>query len=255
LGEITKAVLKSIETGGKHWLILDEINRGDPAEYLDPLLGGISLDSPYVEHRYMFPNRVDSMGRVPIPPGFRIIGTMNTLDRDSLYGFSTALSRRLTQVPVLTPPASAEFTVLEERALKPVFEKCLPHLRYEEHRTRLRVPDLAHSILRATNAIRSLGDERAGWAFRHCSVGTGVVINVAKVACRRLFDRPPENEPLDPTLVAGAVDVAFATEYLGKLSIEGSDFFEALLEAVFTRNHFPGCHDLLAKSIRRQKAF
>ncbi|GHO49641.1 AAA family ATPase [Ktedonospora formicarum] len=80
-----------------HWLIIDEFNRApiDSAlgEALTALGNGESLLVP-----------IDGTSvRVPLPKDFRIIGTLNSFDRNYLNQISEALKRRFAFIEVLPP--------------------------------------------------------------------------------------------------------------------------------------------------------
>lgn len=80
-----------------HWLIIDEFNRApiDAAlgEALTALGNGEALQVP-----------IDGMPvRLPLPKDFRIIGTLNSFDRNYLNQISEALKRRFAFIEVLPP--------------------------------------------------------------------------------------------------------------------------------------------------------
>lgn len=100
-----------------HWLVIDEFNRApiDIAlgEALTSLGGNetlrISVDSGSVE--------------LPLPKDFRIIGTLNSFDRNYLNQISEALKRRFSFIEVLPPSRvlrDAEQAIVLYKALKSI---------------------------------------------------------------------------------------------------------------------------------------
>ncbi|MDQ2995746.1 MAG: EVE domain-containing protein, partial [Chloroflexota bacterium] len=100
------------------WLVIDEFTRApvDAAfgSLLTTLSGGdsalLAVPTPSGEQR-----------DVPVPPDFRIIGTLNSFDRHFLNQISEALKRRFDFIDVLPPPpqyAEAEQGIAAKRALR-----------------------------------------------------------------------------------------------------------------------------------------
>ena len=110
------------------WLVIDELNRANIDKALGPLFSVLSGDS--VELPYERTNRVqveyvdsetdadtltaiaDTEDRFPVTPAWRLIGTMNTFDKTSLYELSYAFMRRFTFIHVGVP----ELTVGTQQA-------------------------------------------------------------------------------------------------------------------------------------------
>jgi MoxR-like ATPase len=105
--------VESVRTG--RWLVIDELNRAD----IDKAFG--ELFTLFSGNRVRLPFRVESKPIVLLPPGssvdeelehpiflmqdWRMIGTMNTFDKASLFQLSYAFMRRFAfvEVPVPTP--------------------------------------------------------------------------------------------------------------------------------------------------------
>jgi 5-methylcytosine-specific restriction protein B len=90
-----KACVKAREAGGKKVILLiDEINRGNPARIFGELL-------TYIEHDYR--NETFTLpvsGReTSVPPNLLILGTMNPFDR-SIYEIDQALLRRFDYIDI-----------------------------------------------------------------------------------------------------------------------------------------------------------
>ncbi|MGC9316375.1 MAG: AAA family ATPase, partial [bacterium] len=96
------------------WLIIDEINRADIDKAFGALFSALTGDSiklPY-EHENC---SIEVIGRIEgddtiiedhhfvIHPDWRIVATMNTYDKTSLYEMSYAFMRRLAFIPVEIP--------------------------------------------------------------------------------------------------------------------------------------------------------
>ena len=121
LGVITEAIVACLnriaeqvfDNAGSQgvWLVLDEMNRanmdaafGQAFTALDPRHPEVSL--PFFE---------EARRRLTVPKRFRIIGTMNTYDKNFLFRLSYALTRRFALIPVDVPPNDDEEARKEER--------------------------------------------------------------------------------------------------------------------------------------------
>ena len=121
LGVITEAIVaclnriaeQAFDNAGSQgvWLVLDEMNRanmdaafGQAFTALDPRHPEVSL--PFFE---------EARRRLTVPKRFRIIGTMNTYDKNFLFRLSYALTRRFALIPVDVPPNDDEEARKEER--------------------------------------------------------------------------------------------------------------------------------------------
>ena len=101
------------------WLLVDELNRADVDRAfgeLLTLLAGAAVDTPFIDHR----GRAVSLGfdrehAYFVAPSFRVIATMNTWDRSSLFRLSYALLRRFAVVTV-DPPDETTFHALIDHA-------------------------------------------------------------------------------------------------------------------------------------------
>lgn len=109
------------------WLILDELNRADIDRAFGPLLtvlAGAAVDLPTVTVDGR-PLRIepahergglDADGAVyRVGRHWRIIGTMNTLDRAALFSFSLAFARRFAFVLAPAPDSAATVALVRER--------------------------------------------------------------------------------------------------------------------------------------------
>ncbi len=101
-------------TNVNEWLIIDEINRADIDKAFGPLfsvLAGDEVTLPYemkdknqiVIKPEMKVNSDIQRNEFVVPNDWRIIGTMNTIDKSSLFEMSYAFMRRFAFIPVGVP--------------------------------------------------------------------------------------------------------------------------------------------------------
>jgi MoxR-like ATPase len=106
-------VLRSFES--ESWLVVDELNRADADKAVGPFMGVLagsvaSQGFPFevdVEGQ-LYPVRIlssairsqDAPGDFGVPDGWRLIGTMNTYDKNSLFRLSYAFMRRFAFIYV-----------------------------------------------------------------------------------------------------------------------------------------------------------
>lgn len=115
--------VESIETG--RWLVVDELNRSNfdrAFGQLFTVLSGSAVVLPFrrsgqvrpislVPHGVEVPDKTDP---IRVPASWRIIATMNALDKHLLFDMSYALMRRFAFIEVGTPPESAYEQLLAE---------------------------------------------------------------------------------------------------------------------------------------------
>jgi len=80
-------------TNPPYFMIIDEINRGDPARIFGELIYGLEYRDHPIKTQYSEFDEQNSNGKLTIPSNLYIIGTMNTADR-SISLFDIALRRR-----------------------------------------------------------------------------------------------------------------------------------------------------------------
>ena len=111
--------LRAIDRGA--WLVVDELNRADADRAFGELLtvlAGHAAVTPFVGDD----GRPVSIGSDPasqrrVPPTFRVVATMNTWDRASLFRLSYALERRFARVHVGVPDDAAYARLIRRAAL------------------------------------------------------------------------------------------------------------------------------------------
>ena len=112
-GHVTRAILHCARTVANnrddsenhpdqaHWLIIDEFNRAE----IDRAIGGLYtvLGSGNDESLKLWYEPTEERKELWIPGRFRIIGTLNSVDTNYVYGFSQGLTRRFRYVYVGVP--------------------------------------------------------------------------------------------------------------------------------------------------------
>lgn len=107
-------ILGALKTG--QWVIVDELNRADIDKafgQLFSILAGQRVELPFLD-RTITPSRRVSIGPaasagevgIEVPSNWRLIGTMNTFDKSSLFQLSYALMRRFAFVEVPAPDSN-----------------------------------------------------------------------------------------------------------------------------------------------------
>ncbi len=116
-GVVSRAALcceESLRRSGRpHYLIIDEFNRANQ----DRAFGELFTLLEYRDRPLLPAARLGRNADLFIPDAFRIIGTLNAVDRNTLFEMSQALRRRFAMVEIDLPPAEAERRFLP-RALK-----------------------------------------------------------------------------------------------------------------------------------------
>lgn len=115
-----------------NWLIIDEINRADIDKAFGQLFSVLSEDSvdlPYereepiriewVADEARVPDIATNEDTYPVTPAWRLIGTMNTADKTSLYEMSFAFMRRFNFIHVGIPDLVGEDGQAKASLLRP----------------------------------------------------------------------------------------------------------------------------------------
>lgn len=113
------------------WLIIDEINRADIDKAFGSLFSALTGNDVTLPFTDDDDNRIELIGdqtsrdftvepyRYYIPDDWRMIATMNTLDKTSLYEMSYAFMRRWAFVPIPVPDnESIDSDLVEQYVLK-----------------------------------------------------------------------------------------------------------------------------------------
>lgn len=144
-----------------HWLIIDEFNRApiDTAlgEALTTLSDGEALLVP-IDGTYV---------KVPLPRDFRIIGTLNSFDRNYLNKLSEALKRRFAFIEILPPTRAVrtdEQGIVLYKALKKIMH-LRKDIRYGDDSNFPEQPRWNwESVLDQDGKSLFLADEQIGWS-------------------------------------------------------------------------------------------
>ena len=224
----------------REWLIIDELNRADLDKSFGPLftlLSGQDVTLPYERQGahviLTHSRRQESKGyAIRVPKGWRIIGTMNTWDRDALFEMSFALQRRFVaiEVPALSPEKVVEVvgsaTSADEATLDAVhclarvevdgyrpielgtavlvdFASFLGHLRASGNNSLAMVQALGGTVL---HQYAHLPRRHREAALTHLGEKLGLgqselaaLFDLAGLAPAKLTDAPPQNtEDADP---------------------------------------------------------
>lgn len=102
-----------------NWLIIDEINRADIDKAFGPLFSVLTGDETVLPYKAQDGSQIvlkhqnkemnDSQpSNFIVPQDWRIIGTMNTIDKSSLFEMSYAFMRRFAFIPVSVPKVITE---------------------------------------------------------------------------------------------------------------------------------------------------
>jgi MoxR-like ATPase len=170
------AFLRAIE---RHkWLVVDEVNRADIDRAFGELmtvLAGRATSTPYT----LAGGQVVKIGSEAdcthqVPPTFRVIATMNTWDKTSLFRLSYAVQRRFAILHVGIPDDATYAALVQEHG-----------------RRSLRDPPLTE---RAIEKIAGLSQSRALLAQRQ--IGPAVVIDIIRYMQRRQTDGDAFGEAL-----------------------------------------------------------
>jgi MoxR-like ATPase/predicted RNA-binding protein with PUA-like domain len=179
------------------WLIIDEINRSDIDKAFGQLfsvLSGDSTELPYerdrtVELRSLSNSTTDeelaeiigNPDAFPVTPSWRLIATMNTYDKTSLYEMSYAFMRRFNFVHVGVPPLTTDDGVrtslldpdgtdnyatawlADDESLRPILADVYPVVavlwqRINEHR--VIGPSIVYDIIRYLGSYDDAGGSR-----------------------------------------------------------------------------------------------
>lgn len=144
-------ILESIKA--KSWIIIDEINRADIDKSIGQLFTVLSdkevetflpFKSNDMKIKLLFGNNPSTDNEYFISPNWRIIATMNDLDKLSLYDISYALLRRFAIIEIKIPPNS-EFMDLLRSISSPISKEFEEDLIKIYTRTK-KIRDLGPSI-------------------------------------------------------------------------------------------------------------
>jgi hypothetical protein len=91
-------------TGRPHYLLIDEFNRANQ----ERAFGELFTVLEYRDLPLLLGARLGRLANLYLPDAFRIIGTMNSEDRNTLFELGLALRRRFALVEIDLPPPAEE---------------------------------------------------------------------------------------------------------------------------------------------------
>ena len=94
-----------VETGRPHYLVIDEFNRAN----IDEAFGKLFTVFEYRDKQPLLTHKETKGAPFMMPPEFRIIGTMNTQDKNTLFNVGFALMRRFAFVEIGLPDPGDEY--------------------------------------------------------------------------------------------------------------------------------------------------
>ncbi len=254
VGCLSESVIRALEGQGIHWLVLDEINRGNVSSFLAPVLDSLSGLTGSVTHPFLFFNRSNPRCDLPIPSTYRIIGTMNTFDEDQLFNFSDALVSRTAFVTIRPLEEEAERKLLDRRVYQPIYEESRNRsLHFSSFKKRLRVSEVTDGLLSVTSRIRSYSQGESGRAFMACELGTGLVIDAASYAIRYALNLKESKGTLKPQDIDDVVDHAVHTHIIPGLLNVGVDQLNEIADKILVKEKYPNCFSALMNGIYSQK--
>lgn len=205
-------VTQSLERA--HWLIIDELNRADIDKSfgeLFTLLSGQSVRLPFKKREGSEMRSVvlgdpgenaENTYVIPVPRNWRILGTMNTFDKASLYQLSYAFMRRFAFIEVPIPSVDDYETIIDEAARR--FD-LLPEAR-----------ELREYCLDLLKAVFT-PDPGEHLAALGLLVGPAIPIDIIKYLSHRIPVHPaaPSRELLD-SVVLEALEMYLYPQFEGK---------------------------------------
>ena len=214
LGWLTEATIKSIEANGNHWLILDEINRGDISSVLAPVLDALNPDKKgVINHPNLFPELENQIGQIPIPDKFRIIGTMNPFDNDALFDFTHAVKRRIGIVDI--PPLSDkdELKLLEIRELKRRMKESGTSLKnISEFKKYYHIDAPIKRVMQTIAKIREISRRKPTDLYQACKLGTVFTLKTVYQVCEKCTKNIEEAENQSDSIADEALYIAIISQ-------------------------------------------
>ena len=106
VADAAKSCEKTMQEDGKpHYLVIDEFNRAN----IDEAFGKLFTVFEYRDKQPLLTAKETGAAPFMMPPEFRIIGTMNTQDKNTLFNVGHALMRRFAFVEIGLPNRDDEY--------------------------------------------------------------------------------------------------------------------------------------------------
>jgi len=239
LGFLTEAVLESIETSGNNWLVLDEINRGDISTAFSPLLKALADNKPLLEWE-MFPNRENHRGEIPIPLKFRIIGTMNSHDKNQLHQLSDALMRRVGIVNLRAPEKEKEFKLLYDRIVSSYVNEQFGSI---SKKIADKFETAVKTVLDIADIFRKVSHNKPVYLYYKAYIGSALLFNVCEIVLKDIINAPNSD-------VLTIADSAFSAIIVAHRSDWHVELCKQLMQE--TNNKFINIYSTLNKLLHNQ---
>jgi len=237
LGEITKVIKRNIE-GENVWLILDEINRADLNDYLGHFLNILDLENNGLSLDTLFDNEGKG-NTLYFPNSFRIIGTMNTYDENSLFQIPKNMLRRIKIIELKKLPKE-----IEEKFIKYTFKKHIERINLGEHKSIY--DSLCKNLIQVFQKIRDISEGENEWYFHDCNISNAIIINIIKKSINLLKSKPPEKTNLNEI-----IDMSFDLEFASKIDSNQPTVFTLLIDKVFKESIYPNTHQTILEKRKK----
>lgn len=162
--------------------MLDEFNRCSVDVIFAPLLDAFARPGGTVQHPYMFPDRDNEEARVGIPPSFRILGTMNPLDR-GLFEISQALLQRIQLMTIPALRGEDEYEMIRAREIEPWLGDSGSS---DRARWRELASDTGRRLQAIAEQVRDLAADSTDSQFAPCELGSRPVMAALRGFLMRL---------------------------------------------------------------------
>lgn len=218
LGEVTRAALRCATVAAQHehlpenqqphqahWLIVDEINRGEIDKAFGPLytaLGGSGGDARRIPLWFGLTEETKELWLVD---RFRIIGTLNSVDTAYVFTLSQGLQRRFNFVYVGVPSPDQLEAEIDAAATQ---ASAWHSAAYQSDATPENLAVVTGLVRGFVAAVRYLDQAEGGWP-----VGTAQVTDVLKNAILRLAGVPE-----DAQAAQRAADMSIADKLVPQMS-------------------------------------
>ncbi len=254
-GFFTSAVTASVESDGRYWLIMDELNRADIDRALgvmftalqDGILRLPRRAEPAQKGQRNKPS-TNTSSDIEIPKRFRVIATMNNADKNNLFPMSLALMRRFAMIYIPPVDVSDGLKQLVMKSLTEFFtsatddslEAVRPILDGVEFDA------LTDRCLSLVGAFRDIANREDQPLVPELLVGTSTVIQIMTYVALSAI----ETGSVD----AGVLDMAFMTNLLLQFETLDLEELEAVRKAIVDAElPMRQCVDALASWINRLK--
>ena len=184
------------------WLLIDELNRAHLDKAFGELFTVLGSDEPV---SITLPHQKTGNRELVTPRRFRVVATLNSVDRQFVNSLSQGLRRRFTFITVSIPPpldkgktwtdntslASREFAVVTNRAIA----RIVTRTNFEdEDNLQLRQEELVHLLSRANQILEKFFHLIAqvryagkGSRIPHLPIGTAQLIDTIELFLSRIY--------------------------------------------------------------------